>query len=87
MINDLEQRYKQFIIDFKTVCAYGDMNYYNEIVKAIENIKVSLENKYKHTHCDDDNTNKVLSNAIDYLDSTISCFEDLKFYDGDGNRF
>jgi hypothetical protein len=87
MINDLEQRYEQFKIDYKTMCAYEDMNYYNEIVKAIESIKLSLENKYEHTHCDDDNTNEVLSNAIDYLDSAISCFEDLKFYDGDGNRF
>jgi hypothetical protein len=87
MINDLEQRYKQFKIDYNTMCAYEDISYYNEIVKAIENIKISLEDKYKHTHCDDDNTNKVLSNAIDCLSSTISCFEDLKFYDGDGNRF
>jgi hypothetical protein len=87
MINDLEQRYRQFKIDYKTMCAYDDMNCYNEIVKAIENIKMSLENKYKQTHCDDDNTNKVLSKAIDYLDSVICCFEDLKFYDGDGNRF
>lgn len=63
------------------------MNYYNNIVNMITEIKNSLEEKYKNTHCDDDNTNKVLSNAIDNLDSAISCFEDLKFYDGDGNRF
>jgi len=63
------------------------MNYYNELNENITTLIESLKVKQEHTHEDDDNTHEVLRDIIDHLESAICCTEDLKFYDGDGNRF
>lgn len=83
----MDSNLKQKFIDFKTLCAYSHMNYYNELGENIATLIESVKDKKEHTHEDDDNTHEVLRDMIDHLESAICCMEDLKFYDGDGNRF
>jgi hypothetical protein len=83
---NMSSEYKQFIIDLKTLGAYSSMDYYNALIESITALIESVKNRKEHTHEDDDNTNAVLRDMIDYLESAICCMEDLKFYDGDGNR-
>lgn len=86
MNNILDSKYKQFKIDFKTVSMYSNIEDYNEITTMINFIKDKIIEKQKFVHEDDDNTNEVLEDVINSLIDATLRLEDLKFYDGDGNR-
>ncbi|MBU5486435.1 hypothetical protein KQI86_19220 [Clostridium sp. MSJ-11] len=86
MENDLEKKYKQFKIDLKTAKMNSDISDYNNISECINLIKERVEQKQSFVHEDDYNTYKVLEDVIGSLSDATSRLEDLRFYDGDGNR-
>lgn len=85
-MTNFESKYKQFKTDLKTACMYENMEYYNEIADILESVKLSIEEKQKHVHEDDDNTNTVLEDVICSIMDAMNRLEDLQFYDGDRNR-
>jgi archaellum component FlaC len=96
----MDKEFRQFIIDLKTTIAYDNSAYYGEVTEKLENINnmitdisENLRSKKEHVHEDDDNTHHVLKESLELLDEAMSniysaytCFEDLKFYTGDGHK-
>jgi len=64
----------------------NDITDYNNIANTINIIKEKIEEKQKFAHEDDDDTNKILEEIIDNLNSVVNCIERLHFYDSEGNR-